>query len=190
MDLPPQLFVNLKDRTLWCDGTYSVIPERAEDVLYDRFAGVVTTPYVTTITPDIRRFNRITTQQPLEVKDLTTLKIPEPSWFDEIRDIDIAEVLKQQIDQYLMSTDTPVATVTARVEAELAIFEQRGLLDMLRACIFVVNRMHSSNVVWGVGRGSAVASFVLFLIGVHDVDSFKYQLDIDEFLGERNDEHD
>jgi DNA polymerase III alpha subunit len=36
--------------------------------------------------------------------------------------------------------------------------------------------------VWGVGRGSSVASYVLFLIGVHRIDSMKYNLDYKEFL--------
>jgi DNA polymerase III alpha subunit len=42
--------------------------------------------------------------------------------------------------------------------------------------------MRSNNIVWGVGRGSSVASYVLYLLGVHKVDSIKYGLDIREFL--------
>jgi DNA polymerase III alpha subunit len=42
--------------------------------------------------------------------------------------------------------------------------------------------MHQNNVVWGVGRGSSVASYVLYLLGVHKIDSLKYNLDIHEFL--------
>jgi DNA polymerase III alpha subunit len=39
-----------------------------------------------------------------------------------------------------------------------------------------------NNIVLGVGRGSSVASYVLYLLGVHRVDSLKYDLDIKEFL--------
>jgi DNA polymerase III alpha subunit len=42
--------------------------------------------------------------------------------------------------------------------------------------------MKERNIVWGVGRGSSVASYVLFLIGTHKVDSVKYELDFNEFL--------
>jgi DNA polymerase III alpha subunit len=37
-------------------------------------------------------------------------------------------------------------------------------------------------VLWGVGRGSSVASYCLYILGVHKVDSIKYELDIHEFL--------
>ena len=42
--------------------------------------------------------------------------------------------------------------------------------------------MRKNNIVWGVGRGSSVASFVLFLIGVHKINSLYYDISIDEFL--------
>jgi DNA polymerase III alpha subunit len=36
--------------------------------------------------------------------------------------------------------------------------------------------------VWGIGRGSSVSSYVLYVLGVHDVDSYAYDLDIGDFL--------
>jgi DNA polymerase III alpha subunit len=42
--------------------------------------------------------------------------------------------------------------------------------------------MRKENIVWGVGRGSSVASYVLYLIGVHKIDSLYYNLDVEEFL--------
>jgi DNA polymerase III alpha subunit len=42
--------------------------------------------------------------------------------------------------------------------------------------------MRKHNIVWGVGRGSSVASYVLYLIGVHKINSMYYDLDIEEFL--------
>jgi len=47
---------------------------------------------------------------------------------------------------------------------------------------YFVDTMQANNVVWGVGRGSSVASYVLYLIGVHKIDSIKYNLDWQEFL--------
>lgn len=69
-----------------------------------------------------------------------------------------------------------------RVRQEMDLFEARGLLPVLRACIWLVDHFRSNNIVWGVGRGSSVASYVLFLIGVHKIDSIRYGLDIKEFL--------
>jgi len=45
-----------------------------------------------------------------------------------------------------------------------------------------VDVMHDNRVIWGVGRGSSVASYVLYLLGVHRIDSMYYDLDAGEFL--------
>ena len=71
---------------------------------------------------------------------------------------------------------------TNRVSAELELFIQHGMLDVLFYLKYLVDTMREHNIVWGVGRGSSVASYVLFLLGVHKVNSIKYQLDIHEFL--------
>jgi DNA polymerase III alpha subunit len=42
--------------------------------------------------------------------------------------------------------------------------------------------MRDNNIVWGVGRGSSIASFVLYLIGIHRINSLYYDLSINEFL--------
>ena len=42
--------------------------------------------------------------------------------------------------------------------------------------------MRDNQVIWGVGRGSSVASYVLYLIGIHKIDSMYYDLPINEFL--------
>jgi DNA polymerase III alpha subunit len=47
---------------------------------------------------------------------------------------------------------------------------------------YVVDTLRNNQVVWGVGRGSSVASYVLFIIGVHKIDSVKYKLPINEFF--------
>ena len=69
-----------------------------------------------------------------------------------------------------------------RVGQELLLYQERNLFDLLRYLKYLVDILRKNNVVWGVGRGSSVASYVLFLIGVHKIDSLYYNLDIDEFL--------
>ena len=70
----------------------------------------------------------------------------------------------------------------ARVEVELELFAQHNMIDLLFYLKYLVDTMRKNNILWGVGRGSSVASYVLFLIGVHKIDSIKYNLDIKEFL--------
>jgi len=69
-----------------------------------------------------------------------------------------------------------------RVGEELILYQERNLFDLLRYLKYLVDNLRKNNVVWGVGRGSSVASYVLFLIGVHKIDSLYYNLNIDEFL--------
>ena len=71
---------------------------------------------------------------------------------------------------------------TDRVSEELEAFIEHGMLDLLFVLKYIVDTLRANNVVWGVGRGSSVASYVLYLIGVHRIDSLKYNLDWHEFL--------
>ena len=65
---------------------------------------------------------------------------------------------------------------------ELLLYQERGMFDLLRFLVYIVDVMREQDIVWGVGRGSSVASYVLYLIGVHKIDSLYYDLDIAEFL--------
>jgi len=69
-----------------------------------------------------------------------------------------------------------------RVTEELKLFAQHNMITLLKYLKYLVDTMRTNKIVWGVGRGSSVASYCLFLIGVHKVDSIKYDLDIHEFL--------
>jgi DNA polymerase III alpha subunit len=69
-----------------------------------------------------------------------------------------------------------------RCGEELLLYQERNLFDLLKYLKYFVDVMRENKVVWGVGRGSSVASYVLYLIGVHRIDSMYYDLDIREFL--------
>lgn len=69
-----------------------------------------------------------------------------------------------------------------RVLEELAEFEQRNLIMLLRTMKYIVDTLRKNQILWGVGRGSSVASFVLYLLGVHKINSLKYGLKWQEFL--------
>ena len=74
-----------------------------------------------------------------------------------------------------------------RVNLELELFIKNGIYDVLHVMKYIVDTLRENNIVWGVGRGSSVASYVLYIIGVHKIDSIKYNLPIDEFFkGEQN----
>lgn len=92
---------------------------------------------------------------------------------DEYKELDIAEyILGLCKEDYELQ----------RVGAELLLFQERDLFNLLRYLKYLVDTLRKNNIVWGVGRGSSVASYVLFLLGVHKIDSIYYNLDIEEFL--------
>ena len=71
-----------------------------------------------------------------------------------------------------------------RVSQELELYIKLGMYDVLHVIKYIVDTLRANNIVWGVGRGSSVASYVLYLIGVHKIDSIKYKLPIEEFFKE------
>lgn len=74
-----------------------------------------------------------------------------------------------------------------RIMQELKLFRQHNMIPVLKTMKYIVDTLRANNVVWGVGRGSSVASYVLHVIGVHKIDSIKYNIPIEEFFkGEQN----
>ena len=92
---------------------------------------------------------------------------------EEYKQIDIAQHV---ID--CCKTDAEIQ----RAGEELLLYHDRNLFDLLKYLKYLVDTMKENNVIWGVGRGSSVASYVLYLLGVHRVDSMYYDLDPNEFL--------
>jgi DNA polymerase III alpha subunit len=69
-----------------------------------------------------------------------------------------------------------------RLVIELDLYKKNNMIQILRVMKYIVDILRKNDVVWGVGRGSSVASYVLYLIGVHRIDSVKYKLPIEEFF--------
>jgi DNA polymerase III alpha subunit len=148
---------------------------------------------------DITKMHRITVDAGLDTAALMT-QIQDPgavsTWeFPEARNITVAEFdaerqgrwfmpqeyLQLDIAQHLLDLcRTPEQL--QRVGEELLLFQERGLFDLLRYLRYLVDVMRENNMIWGVGRGSSVSSYVLYLLGVHRVDSMFYDLDVKEFL--------
>lgn len=69
-----------------------------------------------------------------------------------------------------------------RAGQELLLFQERDMFDLLRYLKYLVDTMREHNIVWGVGRGSSVSSFILYLIGIHKINSLYFDLPIEEFI--------
>lgn len=109
----------------------------------------------------------------LTVEEFDTLQ--QSNWYmpDEYKTLDIAE--------YILSLCTTNEQLQ-RVGHELLLYQNKNLFDLLRYLKYLVDTMKNNNIIWGVGRGSSVASYVLYLLEVHRIDSIYYDLDPEEFL--------
>jgi len=136
-------------------------------------------------TDDVDKFNAAMEEQgfdklqkyiPLDVDQKTFDGVCQSEWFmpQEYKELDVYTFVMNKAGDDLAELE--------RVEEELAQFKVRGMSNLLRYMIYLVDFMRENGIVWGVGRGSSVASYVLYLIGVHRINSIQYDLDWREFL--------
>ena len=135
---------------------------------------------------DIEKFNAAMREQylpeltkyiPLDVDQKTFDGALQSEWFmpDEYKNKDIVWHVHNIKVTYTQEERD-------RIEEELDAFRERGMFNLLRYMVYLVDFMRENDIVWGVGRGSSVASYVLYLIGIHRINSIQYDLDWREFL--------
>ena len=124
---------------------------------------------------DIDRFNKFATE--LEISPISDISLISKDFNIPLhyKELDV----EKYIHEKLVERDPDEI---GRVEMELAMYKERGLYPILQLLVYIIDTMRQNNLVWGVGRGSRVASYLLYILGVHKVDSHKYELDIKEFL--------
>ena len=139
---------------------------------------------------DIDKFNTVMEEQgfdklqkyiPLDVDEKTFDGVCQSEWFmpEEFKSLNVEHYV---LGKLITDGYHAQGQEYRRAFEELTEFKKRGMLDLLRYMIYLVDFMRKNNIVWGVGRGSSVASYVLYLIGVHKIDSIQFDLDWHEFL--------
>ena len=126
----------------------------------------------------VEKYNHTLTHPVLQADNVTVPAFDlerQRNWHmpDQYKNLDIAEhVLK------LCDSDAELQ----RCGQELLLYQERDLFPLLQYLTYLVDVMQANRVIWGVGRGSSVASYVLYKLRVHRIDSLFYDLSIDEFL--------
>lgn len=172
--------VQLADRILWFDGLSSFDPTELTSALkrYD-------IKHVTDITDDVIQYNQLVGKESQLTVKQTCLPL-DYNWAipDQYNNLDVIQYISDiHCDILRRENLTDEADAREqRLAEELALFKQKQLFPVLRAIIYIINTLNRDNIVWGVGRGSSVSSYVLYVIGVHDIDSYLYDLDIHDFL--------
>jgi DNA polymerase III alpha subunit len=183
-DLSPRL--SRVEKTVKIDryGRVSITEQEAFNALY---SGKLRTLNGVSIIGDIEKYNlaRQHNADPLPALTPQDILNIDPTLFDQQNHAEwfMPEEYKQlDIEEFLISQCPPENY--DRLVKELKLFHQHNMITLLQYLKYLVDTMRANNVVWGVGRGSSVASYALYLLGVHKIDSIKYELDIHEFLKE------
>lgn len=92
------------------------------------------------------------------------------------------EYTEFDISKWVLDQCNNNETELQRCAEELFIYSERNLLPMLCYLKYFVDTLRKNNIVWGVGRGSSVASFVLYKIGIHRINSITFELNFNEFM--------
>ena len=170
--------IDLGNRFIADDGTVILLTEGAVEAMY---AGSDLADCIIEPSEDTDLYAHSLRLLDLDIADLAVSadQLPAIDWYDSwstpepFRSIDVLGYCLARC-----VTDDQ----RQRVCEELLLFEQRDMLPVLCHLIYMVDHLRSQNVVWGVGRGSSVSSYVLFLIGINRIDPLKFDLDVSEFL--------
>lgn len=178
-----QLRTELDDRTLRYDGVSIVDPDAVPSAL---LRGVHPCQLrVTHTSPDVEQFNeRVTRLEQL------LLDHDEPVSIDlkwelppEYLAIDLTEYMADKAADYVLTLSEPDQfKALTRVAAELIEITKRGMVEFFKTIIYVLDTFRANGTVWGVGRGSSCASYILFILGLHCVDCVRYNVPMSEFF--------
>ena len=172
------------DHLLWPDGTISVDPEKVISYIYKLQNGDVSKLFVNEMTEEIKSYNllsdhKITVKESCDMRPLNWV-LP-----DSYKYLDLDDYLLNLVDR--IEKDELYEKRVLRLSSEIWVFKEAKLDDVLKALIYVIDEMKKKNVVWGVGRGSSCSSYLLYWLGLHEVDVVKYDVDIEDFIKiERN----
>lgn len=179
-----ELKSELNDRVLWFDGDSTLNSDDIADMVLKGIK-LKTGICVAEITDEIEQFNKISDYQ-LKVK--TEVRPFDYSWNipEKYLNMNLRRFLLKKLDIEVGEndslTDEDIEERISRIDEELDRYYESNLNFLLRTTIYIVDVFKEKNIVWGVGRGSSCSSYILYLIGIHDIDSVKYDLDIKDFL--------
>lgn len=180
-------FTVLNNRTLWYDGESSYSVSGIVDKLLNGERDLSNVYATDENDFSVKQFNRLSENDILRAKPGLTVTENRFEWNipEDYRKLPIPEIVNALLARELRNNDFSELEVAERIERtrlELKLWEEHKLFDLLRVLIFIVDSFTKYDIVWGTGRGSSCSSYILYLIGLHDVDSVHYDLKITEFF--------
>lgn len=178
-------FTQLKDRILWYDGDITFTPDQLNE--YFLRGGQLTDKlHVDALNFEVENFNKLHPSLKINVKE--SLNVLDQTWNipPEYKKINIgkyvSEKFSEELDKHKDFSEKDITQRIERIEQEVSKYKEYDMMMVLRTMIYIVDVFKKYNVVWGTGRGSSCSSYILYLIGLHNVDSVKYELNLSEFF--------
>lgn len=183
MEIIPQILNNgtqLKDRFLVYDGDSILETDKILEMILN--GSNIDNVYTSDITPDINQYNKTAINK---ITEKTHVRDFDFSWNipEKYQNIN---VLQYVINKYINTYGNIDQGRYNRIIYEIKKFKKYELYDFLRTLIYIEEIFEDLKIVKGVGRGSSVSSYILYIIGIHAIDSYKYNLDFDEFIREED----
>jgi DNA polymerase III alpha subunit len=169
--------IKLKDYNLFMDGSIEVDPSIVRSLILKSIP--IEKIFVNQIDDEIQKFNLVSTKK-IKIKE--SLDDISTDWTlpEEYKYKDIEEFLINLSDK--IENDSLYEKRIQRLVKEIELYKKHNLFDVLRVIIYVIDNFKEKNIVWGVGRGSSCSSYILYLIGLHDIDCVLYDIEIEDFL--------
>lgn len=180
-----KLETELKDRVLRFDGVSIVHPDSVASALA---RGLRPSDLrVSEVNDDVQSFNanvveadqlRLAASEPISIPMVWQLP-------DEYRNLDVQERVFDEFFKrlpVLKYTSGQEDTAVRRLADEINEVETRGMMDFMRTIVYVLDTFRTKDIVWGVGRGSSCACYILFVLGLHVVDCVRYEVPMNEFF--------
>ena len=182
-----ELFIELQKYRLYFDGTVEAHdPEKTHELL---LLGLKPNQISTKlVTDDIKQHNQLVDEEDEKIHISKDNEEVESSFspFDYLIPekylaIDLREHVFGKLRAIPM-TATEMMVAQNRVERELEEIEKRKIEYLFKTIIYVVDVFTENKVVFGVGRGSSCACYILYLLGLNLVNPLKYNIPVEEFF--------
>lgn len=171
-------YIDFENHRLWCDGDIVVKHNFVMEYILKYNPSQI---YTNKITPEIQEYNTLAEHPIIKKLDLNFPEDIEWNIPSHYKLLNIKEYVFDKLSEQQL-TDAAYIKRIQRIKSEYLVYKRLNLIPLLQSLVYVVDIFTQKNVVWGVGRGSSVASYILYLIGIHDIDSVQYDLEFNEFL--------
>jgi len=179
----------LKDRILWFDGDSSYDSKALANKILSGSKSWYNEYVIDAEEFSVKQFNRLNENIHAQLKEKNKLNIDDSSFQwnipEEYKKLSIKKVIYNKLLEELKRCTFSKEEEDERIErviTELKLWKESNMFDLLKTLMYIVDTFIENDIIWGTGRGSSCCSYILYLIGLHDVDSVHYDLEITDFF--------